>query len=188
MIRINLVPVKEKKKRKELFIIFWVAAFFVVVALAMTWIYVQRKAVEKDLDNQIVQVKEEAKKYEEKIKEIKQLEANEANLTAYKTTVKGITETQRKVISVVDQLGLALPDGVWLTRLTQGRDADQGKFTVEGYAFSPGSLNSFVTKLQRARDTFKEVKLSIKSVLTSVGNNRQIHQFEITAKAVDQGS
>ena len=53
MIKINLVPVKEKKKRKELIIIFWVVAFLVVVALGMTWIYIQRKAVETDLINHI---------------------------------------------------------------------------------------------------------------------------------------
>jgi Tfp pilus assembly protein PilN len=165
-----------------------VAAFFVIVAMAMTWVYIQRKAVEKDLVNQITQVKEEAKKYEEKIKEIKELEANEANLAAYKKTVQSITETQRKVITVVDQLGLALPDGIWLTRLAQGRDNDQGKFTVEGFSFSQGNLKNFVTKLQRTGAIFKEVQLNIKSVSSSVGNNRQIHQFEITAKVVDQGS
>jgi type IV pilus assembly protein PilN len=188
MIKINLVPVKEKKKRKELFIIFWIAVFLIVLAMGMTWIYIQRKAVEKDLIAQIDAVKEEAKKYEEKIKEIKELEANEANLENYKKTVKSITETQRKVISVIDQLGLALPDGIWLTRVNQGLAADSNKFIVSGYAFSPGNLKTFVTRLQRASTYLKDVQLDIKSVSASVGSNRQIHMFEITAKAVDQGS
>ena len=135
MIKINLVPVKEKKKRKELFFIFWIVVFFVLVVFAMVWVFGERKAVESDLKNQIQQVQDESKRYEEKIKEINELEKNEANLETFKKTVKSITETQREVIAVVDQLALALPDGTWLTSLNQGRANDAGTFTVQGYAF-----------------------------------------------------
>jgi type IV pilus assembly protein PilN len=186
MIKINLVPVKEKKKRKELFIVFWVAILFIIIALGMTWIYVQRKAVETDLINQIAQVKEEAKKYEEKIREIKEVEENERKLEDFKKMVKGITETQRKVVAAIDQLALALPDGVWFKEITQGKENDSNKFTIKGYAFSQVNLGNLMTKLQRNVGIFKEITLKIKSILTSVGSNRQIHEFEITVKVVEQ--
>jgi len=188
MIKINLVPVKEKKKRKEFLILFFVAVFFMVMALVMFWIYIQRVRVKSNLKNEIAQIDEGSKGYQEKINEIKDLESKEASLAGFKKTIKDISETQRKVIVGIDQLALAMPEGVWLTSLSQGKGADSNKFDLVGYAFSQSSLRSYIEVIQKPGGLMKDATLDVKNISAPVGNNKQIQQFEITAKVVDQGS
>lgn len=188
MIKINLVPVKEKKKRKEFLILFFVAVFFLVIALGMFWIYVQRIRVKSDLKREIGQIEEESKGYQEKINEIKDLENKEAGLEAFKKTIKGISGTQRNVIVGIDQLALALPAGVWLTSLSQGKGADSDKFVLAGYSFSQAGLRSYLETLQKPGGLLKDATLDVKNFSAAVGNNKQIQQFEITARVMELGS
>ena len=187
MIKINLVPVKEKKKRKEFLIVFFVGLFFLVVALGMFWIYIQRVQAKSALKKEISQIDEESKGYQEKINEIKDLETKENSLESFKKTIGGISETQRKVVAAVDQLALAMPDGVWLTSLSQAKGGDANKFIVDGYAYSQSSLRSYLDAIQKPGGQMKDSTLDVKSFQSPVGNNKQMLQFEITAKTADSG-
>jgi Tfp pilus assembly protein PilN len=130
LIKINLVPVKEKKKRTELLVISSVAGVALIIVLAMGGYYLQKKKMLNDLEFEIAQIAEESKAYEEKIKEIKELEAKEGNLSSFKATIKSIAEVQRKVTVAVDQIALAAPEGVWLIELTQKQGVDSARFFV----------------------------------------------------------
>lgn len=188
MIKINLLPVKEKKKRKEFIIGFFVVLFLAVVLLGMFWIYIQRVRVRSDLKKEIAQIEEESKGYQEKINEMKDLEAKENSLETFRKTIKSISETQRKVVVAFDQLAANLPDGIWFTNVTQGKGADGNKFTIQGYALARSNLQDFLTNLQRPGSYFKEPVLSIKSINSAVGLNQQINQFEMNVKVTDQNS
>ena|ERR1039457_190135 len=188
MIKINLVPVKEKKKRKEFLIGFFVVIVFVIIALGMFWIYIQRVQVRSNLKKEISQIEEESKGYADKIKEVNELKMKEESLEGFKKTVKSISETQRKVIVGIDQLALDLSNGVWFTSVTQGRDKDSNKFIVDGYAFSPSNIKSFFDTIQKPGGLLKEPTLDVKNFSAPIGNNKQIQQFEITAKVAEQGS
>lgn len=186
MIKINLIPVKEKKKRKEFMIVSFAIVIFVFIALGLFWIYVQRIKVKSDLNFQIKQIDEESKGYQEKINEVKELENKQASLEALKKTIKGISEVQRKVVVAIDQLAVNLPEGVWLTNIGQGLTQDSNKFTVDGYAFTRSSLQNYYNALQKPGGSFRDSTLDIKNISASVGNNKQIIQFEIITKVADQ--
>ena len=188
MIKINLVPVKEKKKRKEFLIVFFVGLFFLAIALVMFWIYVQRVQVKSGLKKEISQIDEESKGYQEKITEIKDLETKESSLESFKKTIGGISEAQRKVVAGVDQLASAMPDGVWLTNLSQVKGGDPSKFVVDGYSFSQTSLRSYLDAIQKPGGQMKDPTLDVKNFGAPVGNNKQMLQFEITAKVADPGT
>lgn len=188
VLKINLVPVKEKKKRKEILVVLCVAAVLLLVSLGMFWFYFNKQMTVRNLDKEIASIDEESKAYEEKIKEIKDLKAKEDSLDALKATIKGISEVQRKVIVAVDQAALNLPEGVWLTRISQGAGADTNKFTLEGCSFTIAGLNNYLEALKKPGGKFKETTLEIRSITATVGNNKQVHQFVITTKVLDQGS
>jgi len=188
MIKINLVPIKEKKKRKEVLVVFCVVLVLIVAILGMAWIYLGKQQVKRNLLSEIEKIKEESKGYEDKINEIKDLESKEASLEAFKKTIKGIAETQRKVIVAVDQLALGLPDGVWITNLAQGKGADTNKFTVQGYAFTQSNLQNYFDFVQKPGSFLTDATVDLKNISAAVGNNKQIHQFEISVKVPDQGS
>jgi len=188
MIKINLLPVKEKKRRKEFMVGFVIVVVLILISLGMSWIYLQRVRMRSNLKNEISQIKEESKTYEDKINEIKELEAKEASLDGFKKTIKNIAEIQRKVIVAVDQLALLMPSGVWLTNLTQGKGADGNKFIVDGYAYSMIDLNNYFNSIQRPGAYLKDATIDLKNASVPYGNNKQIQQFQITAKVMDQGS
>src|SRR5579863_20972 len=188
MIKINLVPVKEKKKRKEFLIGFFVVVVFAVIAMGMFWIYIQRVRVRSDLKKEISQIEEESKGYQDKINEVKDLQNKEASLETFKKTIKGISETQRKIVVAFDQLASSLPDGIWFTKINQGVGADANKFIIDCYSFSPSILKNYFSGLQKPGGLLKEPTLDLKNVTASAGNNKQVQQFEITVKVADQGS
>jgi Tfp pilus assembly protein PilN len=188
MIKINLVPIKEKKKRKEVLIVFCVAVVFLIVALGMAWVYLGKLQTKRNLMTEIEKIKEESKGYEDKINEIKDLESKEASLEAFKKTVKGISEIQRKVIVAVDQMALGLPDGVWVTNLAQGKGLETNKFTIQGYAFTQSNMQNYFNFVQKPGGFLMDAVADLKNISATVGNNKQIHQFEISFKVPDQGS
>jgi Tfp pilus assembly protein PilN len=187
MITINLVPVKEKKKRKEFLVIFSAAVALIFVVLVMAYIYFQRWNTANDLSNQIREVDKESESYQDKINEVKELESKEANLDAFKKTIKGISETQRKILVAVDQTALNLPDGVWLTNILQGTGNDENKFSIQGYSFAEENLQNYVTNLQRPTGLLKEVTVDEKNSTATAGSNK-VHQFQINFRVADQGT
>jgi Tfp pilus assembly protein PilN len=184
MITINLVPVKERKKRKEVLIIFSIAAVLMVVVLVMAYIYAQRLNVASNLNKQIVEVEKESEGYQDKINEVKDLENKQTSVDAFKKTIKGISETQREILVAVDQVSLNLPEGTWLTNILQGSG---NQFSVQGYSFSEENVQNYVLNLQRPTGLLKEVTVDEKSSMVAVGKNK-IHQFQINFKVADQGT
>ncbi len=187
MIKINLIPVKEKKKRKEFFLIFWVVVFFISVVLSLFYVYVKRLAVVNDLNKQIEEVQKESEGYQDKINEMKDLQAKKDSLDAIKKTIQGISEIQRKVLAAVDQAAANLPDGVWLTRLAQSSGNDANKFTLQGYATSMEQMKNYVSSLQQPGGLLKEVTFEEKNYSSSV-NGSMLYQFEISFRVKDQGT
>lgn len=188
MITINLIPIKEKKRRKNLMIGFGVAACISIVLMGMGWYLWGKIRTVRALEEEIKRVEEESKAYEDKIKEVKDLQAKEARLDSLKKTMAGIAETQRKMAVAVDQFALKLPDGVWLTALTQGDGADTNKFTVTGYAFTQAGLEAYYDGIRKPGGYLKDASLVIRNIAASVGQNRQIYQFEISARVKDPGT
>ncbi len=186
MIKVNLIPVKEKKKRKEFFIILCIVSVVVLISLGMAWVYGLRLGVKNSLNKEIAQVDEESKGYQEKINEEKDLESKEASLESFKKTVKGISDAQRKAIIAIDQFALNLPDGVWITSITQGKDGNL--FTIQGYAFTETNLQNYFNAIQKPGGILKEATVTINNISASVANNRQINQFTISAKITDVSS
>jgi Tfp pilus assembly protein PilN len=187
MIKINLVPIKEKKKRQEFFIVFCVVAALVLVISGMLLVYAKRKAVVNDLNKQIMDVDKEAESYKKEEDEIDAFNAQKDSLEAIKKTIMGISEIQRKVLVGIDQLALNLPDGVWLTKIDQGNDNNENQFTIQGYAVSVAKIENYLSNLQHPGSLLKEATFDEKNVAASVSTNARIkvHQFTISFKVAD---
>jgi Tfp pilus assembly protein PilN len=185
MIKINLIPVKEKKKRTELLAVFAIVGVGLLLSLALGGYYLQKRSVLKNLEVEIEKITEESKAYEEKIREIKELEAKEASLNSFRTTIRNISEVQRKVVVAVDDFANHLPDGVWVTNLTQRAGAESARFSIQGFSFTLRGMETYLEALQKPGGTMGDVNMEIRNVSASVGGNRQIHQFEISAKILE---
>ncbi len=190
MIKINLVPVKEKKKRQEFFIILCSVFLLALVISGMLLIYAKRKAVVNDINKQIVEVDKEAESYKKEEDEIDAFNAQKDSLEAIKKVMTGISEIQRKVLAGVDQLGINLPEGVWLTRIEEGKDKDANLFTIQGYAVSVEKMKAYLSNLQRPGGLLKEATFDEKNVAAPLATNPnvKVHQFIISFRVADQGT
>ena len=186
MIKINLVPLKEKKKQQEYIFILAGVAIAVVLASGMFWVYIQKIQAKRDLNIQIKKVEDESKSYEEKIAEVNAFEETQKRLDAANKNIKDVQTVQKKVVFVLDQLAINLPNGVWLTAVTQQNDA--GSFLVAGCAFSLSSVKEYYNTLIKTEGLSKDASLEIKNISAAIGNNKQIIQFEIVTKALDANS
>ena len=186
MIRVNLIPAKEKKKRQELFVVICLILVLILVVLGLAWNYGLRLTMKNNLTKEINRVDEESKGYQGKIAEINDLKNKESSLETIKKTIKGISDAQRIVIMAVDQFALNLPDGVWLTSITQGKDGNV--FTVQGFAFAESNLQSYFNSIKKPGGMLKEAALTINNISATVGHNRQIYQFTISAKVAGANS
>jgi Tfp pilus assembly protein PilN len=184
MIKINLVPLKEKKRQQEYVFLLIGAVIAIVLASGMFWFYIQKVQTKRDLNVRIKKVEDESKGYEEKIAEVTAFEDTEVKLEAANKNIKDVQTAQKRVLFVLDQAALNLPDGIWLTAFNQS-EKDLTAFVIDGYSFSLGALKEYYDTLSKIQGLSKDATLEIKNMMTSVANNRQIIQFEITTKATD---
>ena len=196
MIKINLVPLKEKKKQQEYIFVLLGAVIVIVLATGMFWIYIQKIQTKRDLNVQIKKVEDESKGYEEKIAEITAFQDTEKRLDAANKNINDVQLVQKKVVFILDQLAKNLPDGVWLTSITQSGKKDADSFVADGCAFTLNDVKAYFDSLAKTQGLSKDATLEIKSVVgavqapanSTVGKNKQIIQFEIITKTVDMTS
>lgn len=188
MIKINLVPVKEKKKQQEFLIIFVLVTFLLIVISGMALIYAKRRAVVNDINKQIAAVDKEAESYKKEEDEIDAFNAQKDSLEAIKKVIAGISETQRKTLVGIDQLAANLPDGIWLSKIDEGKGKDANQFTVLGYGVSMAKMENYLSNLQRPGGLLKEAIFDEKTMSAPFPNNSNIkvHQFSISFRVADK--
>jgi Tfp pilus assembly protein PilN len=178
MIKINLLPVKEKKRRQQFLIIVYVALALIAVSLALGWLLSTRYRVRAELNDEIAKIDEESAGYQEKIKEIKELEASQAQLDGYRKIAQIIGNEQKKLLGSLDSIASQLPSEVWINDLNQGRDKEENLLILRGYAFSQSMLEVFSRNLGRPSAFLSTPELNITNASVIKDGNR-IYQFEI---------
>ena len=145
MARINLLPWRETERRrrqKELAI----AAAFAVAAVLMLGL-ASRFQVEAMIQSQESRndfLEGEIRRLNARIKEIEKLEETKANLLARMNVIQQLQESRPEVVHLFDEVVRAIPEGVYLTRLTQSG----GQVVVEGRAQSNARVSAFMRNIQ----------------------------------------
>jgi type IV pilus assembly protein PilN len=86
----------------------------------------------------------EIAKLNRRIKEIDKLEETKANLLARMNVIQQLQESRPEVVHLFDEVVRAIPEGVYLTRLTQSG----GQVVVEGRAQSNARVSAFMRNIQ----------------------------------------
>jgi len=183
MIKINLLPVKEKKRRQQILIAVYVCLALLLVVAALGVLLSTRYQKVSGLKMEISKIDEESAGYQEKIREIKDLEVSQARLDGFRKIARGIEADQKKLIGSLDMLASQMPSEVWFYDLTQGRDRDTNNLTLHGYSLSQPMLEMFSRKLGRPSGFLAAPVLTISSANALQGGNR-VYQFEIKTSMV----
>jgi len=178
MIKINLLPVKEKKRRQQVLIAVYIAMALVLLACLLGWLLSTRYHQLDMLKKEIAKIDEESAGYKEKIAEIKALEASQASLTAFRSIGDAIAEKHKTLIGALDQIASRLPAEVWLTGIQQGTANKANELTIRGYSFSETNLKSFAGDLGKPGG-FLSQPTTVGISYGSKSNGNTVYQFEL---------
>lgn len=170
MARINLRPWREDRRRERqqqlAGMLIGVAVLAAVLVFAANWWMNQRIEYQLERNNRLTQ---EIAKLDKQIEGIKGLEETRASLKASIEVINGLQNNRAAAVKLVDQLARTVPDGLYLTSVSQSGDV----VTIEGIAES----NSVISEYQRdvgKSDIFYTTSLQLTEAVDKEGVGRVV--------------
>jgi type IV pilus assembly protein PilN len=154
MIKINLLPVEEKKKvegRGEFLLGVFVIVF--VLALVVVVHIIQSRRIE-EVKRQTLKVEKEIKELEEVKKKVDEFKAKNKELEETIRVIAVLEENRTGPLYVMDALANSIPDRAWIDKFSE----KSNKATIEGVAWDEFTVASFMKGLQSS-PYFKNVEL-----------------------------
>jgi len=145
MARINLLPWREaeRKRRQREFAVATVAALAVAAVLALG-VHVQTEGIIAAQQERNKFLQTEIAALDRQIKKIQDLEVTKASLIARMNIIQQLQQSRPEVVHLFDELVVAMPDGIFLTKVEQNGKA----ITVEGQAQSNARVSSFMRNVE----------------------------------------
>lgn len=157
MPHINLLPWREelRQERKKQFLTLLglsLLATAAVVYLALT--QVQGWVSYQESRNRMLQ--QEISQLEEKIREIDELRETRENLLARMQVIEELQQQRTEIVHLFDELVATLPEGIYLTSLSQSGDT----ISMEGVAQSNARVSTYMKRLD-ASDWLADPQLQV---------------------------
>jgi type IV pilus assembly protein PilN len=148
MARINLLPWREaeRRRRQREFAGIAVAALAVILLLGVAVHLVMGKLISNQEDrNQFLRY--QISLLDKQIREIQDLEKTKARLLARMDVIQQLQESRPEVVHLFDELVVDIPEGVYLTKVTQsGRSV-----VVDGRAQSNARVSAFMRNIEASK-------------------------------------
>ena len=144
MIRINLLPHREEKRKRrqqQFGVLAGLAALAGLAVAAVVWFYLDRQ-VDQQVQN-VNYMKSEITKLDKQIEEIQKIREETASLLAKKQVVEQLQGNRSEPVQLLDQLLRQLPEGVYLKSVQQKGP----KVNVVGYAQSNARVSTLMRNL-----------------------------------------
>lgn len=173
MTRLNLLPWREMRRKTQDTQLISVAVGSCVLMLALVGLaWWQLNLMIEHQENRNAFLKQEIKKVEEELKEIKELEKRRDDLIARMNVIEQLQQDRTRIVHVFDDLVRKLPEGVYLTTLKQTGTS----FTISGVAQSNARVSTFMRNLDSS-EWFVNPDLDVINV-SAKGNDR-LSQFTL---------
>lgn len=173
MTRLNLLPWREMRRKTQDAQLISVAVGSCVLMLAILGLaWWQLNSMIEHQDSRNAFLKQEIKKVEEELKEIKELEKRRDDLIARMNVIEQLQQDRTRVVHVFDDLVRKLPEGVYLTTIKQAGT----KFTISGVAQSNARVSAFMRNLDSS-EWFVNPDLDVINV--SARGNDRLSQFTL---------
>lgn len=176
MIRINLLPVRAKKKRNtsiyQLVAMSGGIIFTLLVALIVHFAFANKIA---EQEKKIADSDMEIKRLEKIIGEVKELDEQKSRLLNQLAVIDKLEKGKRGPVRVLDQLSNEIPKRVWISSFREA----SGALTLTGAAMDNAEISEFVRVLQKS-SYFSDVLLKFSQSAEVSGQT--VFTFEVTAK------
>jgi type IV pilus assembly protein PilN len=171
MIRINLLPHRERRRKQQqqnFFVALGVVAAIGFAVWFAVHTYLNGQFEEQQQRNRFLT--EEIAKLDKQIAEIAKVKEQTAALLARAKVVETLQATRAEVVHLMDQLVRQLPDGVYLKAIKQNGQ----KVTITGFTQSQARVSTLMRNLDSSPNLENPALIEIKAVQQG---NQRINEF-----------
>jgi type IV pilus assembly protein PilN len=161
MIRINLLPhreIRRKKQQEHFFILLGLVTVFGIGVWFVVHTFLNDRLDDQNSRNKYLQ--EEIVKLDKQIDEIKVLKEQIASLLARKKVVETLQLNRSEVVHLLDQLARQLPEGIYLRSIKQVGT----RVTITGYTQSQARVSTLMRNLEASQHLENPGLVEIKAV------------------------
>ncbi|HBR22515.1 MAG TPA: hypothetical protein DD713_08140 [Nitrospiraceae bacterium] len=176
MIRVNLLPVKRKKKPNAIPVFIINSVLFTLAAIiASGYLFYYTSSQFASLQQQKKTNEAAIADLKNKIKEVENYEAQKQTLEKRKGIIEQLRKNQSLPVKIISEMGNVLPNGVWL----QSMSVSGNDIKISGTGFTNEDVVNYEKNLQKST-LFTDVKLH--GTQKSTTGKVVTYQFNITCK------
>ncbi|HUL95084.1 MAG TPA: PilN domain-containing protein [Usitatibacter sp.] len=176
MIRINLLPHREEKRKRRQQQFGVLAGIFAALGLLVAgavWLFLDQQ--EEQQRANVAYMKGEIDKLDKQIEEIRKIREETASLLAKKQVVEGLQSNRSEPVQLLDQLLRQLPEGVYLKQVKQTGP----KVNIVGYAQSNARVSTLMRNLGASPYLENPELVEIKAVPAPDKSNNRVNEFNM---------
>jgi type IV pilus assembly protein PilN len=176
MIRINLLPHREekRKRREQQFTV--LAGMAGLIALGVAGgVYFFLDSEETQQQRNVAYMKSEIEKLDKQIEEIRKIREETASLLAKKQVVESLQSNRSEPVQLLDQLLRQLPEGVYLKAIKQTGP----KVNITGYAQSNARVSTLMRNLGASPYLENPELVEIKAVPSPTSAGSRVNEFNM---------
>ncbi len=174
MIKVNLIPIKRKKKAKPVPTFLLIGVLVTIVALFITGFFIYRaSSILSKKNAQFLKNKNTLAELKEKIKAVENFEQLNKTFEQRNEIIEQLSKNKSVPVMLLDEVSNLLPIGVWLEKLT----VTGSTIKVNGYGFTNTDIVAYVDNI-KASNLFADVYL-LQSKSTEV-EKVPLYQFQLT--------
>jgi type IV pilus assembly protein PilN len=176
MIRVNLLPHREEKRKRRQQQFLGIAVFTVIlglVAAGAVWFFLDQQVQQQQAN--VAYMKAEIGKLDKQIEEIRKIREETASLLAKKQVVEGLQSNRSEPVQLLDQLLRQLPEGIYLKQVKQ----TGVKVNVVGYAQSNARVSTLMRNLGASPYLENPELVEIKAVNLDNNPNKRVNEFSM---------
>ncbi len=176
MIKVNLLPVKRKKKPKPLpsFLVIMVLVT-VIVGIIMAYLTFFFSARLTDRKNQVAANEKKIAELKEMIKAVEDFEKRNKTFQERNDIIEQLSRNKSLPVKILDEFSALLPNGVWL----QTMSVSAGTINLEGYGFTNNDIVAYVDNIKNS-PLFTEVYLQESKSVEA--EKVAVYMFKLTCK------
>ncbi len=178
MIRINLLPHREQKRRERRQQFYVVSVLMIVLGLAIGFAghtYMSQFIEAQERKNDFL--KAEIKKLDTEIAEIRRLRSQIEALLARKQVIESLQGNRSETVHLFNELARRMPEGVHLNTIRQSGS----RVLLTGYAQSNARVSHLMRSLE---DSPYLAQPGLVEVRSATVNNRRLSQFSLNISIV----
>jgi type IV pilus assembly protein PilN len=176
MIRINLLPHREekRKRRQQQFLVLAVLAGLAGALVAgAVWVFLDQQETQQRAN--VAYMKAEIDKLDKQIEEIRKIREETAALLAKKQVVEGLQSNRSEPVQLLDQLLRQLPEGVYLKQIKQTGP----KVNIMGFAQSNARVSTLMRNLGAYPYLENQELVEIRAVPAPDKSGNRVNEFNM---------